>query len=813
MTTRKRKNIDANKIKSRKQKGGVLNGVARAVGVGVRKDKPVAAPVVGATTVGGAIVSPGGVELKVDKVEIPGSITNFGATIKDKFEEIKKMAYNTTDDKKKKEDDLIDLLNRVLAVRFHIRYIEKEKELAAAAEAAVAVAPGPFTPDVDMNKLFIPKQLVEGPDITPEDIGELIYDDRNDLVKECINLLDIILTYIKNNSIDMKYRWVRIVSSHDEPELISRVGILKDIEKGIANPKDKLASVKGDWLTTVWFPNDGDGVEVKIPRDGAESFILSVITDEGGLEKPLQKFLTLKPYLYSIMFLPQKKYDINSPTNYKPKPQGSREKEVSLTQSKKGYIWNSKGIEVAQNVSYLDGAANIRKDIAKGLIRKPGEAISALTTRSLRGKYKIEIKKILDSKANSGNADEKHILNKKIRYGNDRQLIRDLLVNKISSIFTDGQTVFNPFNTEKLNKNFADDGGEETGEGGEEEGKEEKEEKGLRGGSLTDNPTTLVGGGIYGFRDFDLTDARLFVDLILKSLIEINNVPGNKDLLLKTYLKTLFSRIGPSTLNKILPNIETITKVSVQVIKHFARNLEKDNDSKKSSKQRKNKGEKGEEGEGEGEGEESEGEDEEPAQIISGLNLALNYNVKTFIKVILDITLSPQQLTGNSAVIENYLNDNYNNAMKKPSGDEKRRIENNELRQALNRIFGPDLSSIELYRAKIIELDKQIDSMNTKNISEMLQKMKNAIPAIADVSQKGIVYILPDKVQAILADKESREGEAGASGNTDDNLRIIAALNSYIERLQSDDHTANQDEIDNIQRLVDRLDPKTSEEY
>ena len=410
-----------------------------------------------------------------------------------------------------------------------------------------------------------------------------------------------------------------------------------------------------------------------------------------------------------------------------------------------------------------------------------------MSPRAIKGRFKVEINKILDKMEDDPDArgDFKNILKRKIRYGNDLQTIKDILINKIASIFTDGESRFNPYNysnlsRKKMESKFAED-------------KAEKEDRDtakgiglteaavaageLAGGARETNIQQQGGIGSYGNRNVDLTEAKQFIIFILTSLIEIEKLSSNKDsdnvdLSLKTYLKTLFAKIGPSELNKLLPNIDSIKILSTQVIRHFKNNIDKDVDENTKIKK-----DAGEAIEVEEEAEASSDDENEPAKVIAGLNFNLKHNVKSLITAIIDITLHYEDVKGSASVISNYLDNKYNMAMKKQSAEETRRIENNELKQALNYIFGGDSDKLDKYRTQINELDKVIDTMDEKNIddviNQMMEKLNTSDPHVVvggDERATTIVYTLPSALRVKVTERAEEKKAKIATDETNEEL-------------------------------------------
>ena len=91
--------------------------------------------------------------------------------------------------------------------------------------------------------------------------------------------------------------------------------------------------------------------------------------------------------------------------------------------------------------------------------------------------------------------------------------------------------------------------------------------------------SSQIGGGKifsnYGARNFDQEDAIEFIKFILECLKELDTIDTIKpkiqiqNLLRSKYLSVLFSKIGPSQLNLLLPQIELVQEAFEEVIAHF----------------------------------------------------------------------------------------------------------------------------------------------------------------------------------------------------------------------------------------------------
>lgn len=658
-----------------------------------------------------------------------------------------------------------------------------------------------------LNTLLMIFKTVETDDMVYEKVKKKVNeqdteerDKRRNLIILCLNIIDTIMKHIETQNIDLKYQWIRI-SIAEKKNLINKVvkdknymgklGIINKLVK--VNPKfDDITNrhKRGSWYFEVWVPNikwsndwtGENGNVVKIVTGNKET-TLSVLYDN----KPVDTFITTNVYIYAIEFLPDYKYDPTRTHNYKPNVESENTHQI--------------------------GEYVLRDNFVKAVIapvRQPARLVSyMMSPRAIKGRFKVEINKILDKMEDDPKVrgEFKDILKRKIRYGNDLQTIKDILINKIASIFTDGESRFNPYNysnlsRKKMESKFAED-------------KAEKEDRdtaigiagtetagvvgelvrtGMSGGARETNIQQQGGIGSYGNRNVDLTEAKQFIIFILTSLIEIEKLSSNKDsdnvdLSLKTYLKTLFAKIGPSELNKLLPNIDSIKILSTQVIRHFKNNIDKDVD------ENTGKREAGERRETEGRGKtEASPEDEiEPAKVIAGLNFNLKHNVKSLITAIIDITLHYEDVKGSASVISNYLDNKYNMAMKKQSAEETRRIENNELKQALIYIFGGDSDKLDKYRTQINELDKVIDTMDEKNIDDVINQMmdklntSNAHVVVVgggDERDTTIVYTLPSTL--IVKRTEKAEIEKAEARTKQTNEELIATIKNMVGKFKED---------------------------
>jgi hypothetical protein len=356
------------------------------------------------------------------------------------------------------------------------------------------------------------------------------------------------------------------------------------------------------------------------------------------------------------------------------------------------------------------------------------------------GEFKSEYKKIISKILNENFADEEQnkLLNYIIVYSNKKKSIRDILAFNISSIFSRGETSLNIYRQVNLKKNF--------------NVTEDVEEAPKKGGAKQEEDEQTGGLGSYGFRNFDEEDAIKFTTLILNSLSELykidnpredDKLTNNQALLFEKYLKSLFGKVGPKTLNGLLPQIDNATIVSELVIQHFINRLKADNAAKEKNKDDKVKDDKVKDKV------KDKDEDDTPAKKLSQLNFSLKHNAAPFAAAIVDITLNTQELKGNEGEIENYLDRKYDIAMKKPHDEEKAHIANSQLRDVFKTIFGESISTINIYRENIRKMDEIIDTINDKNIKTKFKDIEKLL-VFAKIDKGVITYKMPPKIMEKL---------------------------------------------------------------
>jgi hypothetical protein len=138
--------------------------------------------------------------------------------------------------------------------------------------------------------------------------------------------------------------------------------------------------------------------------------------------------------------------------------------------------------------------------------------------------------------------------------------------------------------------------------------------------------------------------------------------------------------------------------------------------------------------------------------------------VQAFIGSIVYITLHTEQMVGSKAKIQYYLDNEYNKAMKLPTGEEQSRIDNFQLKKSLDEIFGEN-NSIKDYRNKLKTIDSYIDSMNDNNIETKLQDF-HTVFKLGKLSEGKIIYTLPKNIGANIREKAEGKKEAAAAEAT-----------------------------------------------
>ena len=655
------------------------------------------------------------------------------------FEQIKK----ATNSKKEKKTELMTILNVLLDNKRRLRTIQLENNTEYNNNEA----------RLGFDRTNGGKDERPDEEISVHKARVELYDKMTEAIQAHIKIIDTIMTYLKEN-FDMKYQWIEIVDSKEEI-YIGKVGIINKLYKDNTDRKERAR--EGDWAFKAWIPDKG-GLTVLVRPDGIELSKKLKVTDSNT--DKIDKFHDLTVWIYATRFIIGKEYDTMSENNFEPLIDNAN--QGSITHLKRGKFMS--GLDSVKVAVSSRSASDIVKGSIRGIEKN---LVNPLTTRGLRENYKTLIGDILDEKFTKPHYLD--LLRMKIRFGNGKQIIRNILITKISYIFSQGQSRLNFFNSDKLRKNFKKD---EKDERVEEEGEDEQ-----------------YGGGGYGARDFDKDDASEFITFILDSLLVFKNMDGITDgtklLLLGTYLKTLFSKMGPSELNKLLPIIDNIKTVSRSIIIHFLTRLNQSSPD-----------EAGKISSSEGEG--------NAAKVISQLNFGLKHNVKSFIGAIVDITLHTHELEGTENKIANYLDRKYDIAMKKPFGDEKVRVENLELNKVLKEIFGNTTDSIKDYRKKIKEIDDIVDSITSKNIGTKVKQVKEVI-GIINITSDDIRCKLPRQIKTALANVE-KEGEESKKEETSLKQRLLESDNLLKQILNTiKPSTDTQAQFDEFKRRVEAL--------
>ena len=564
-----------------------------------------------------------------------------------------------------------------------------------------------------------------------------------------IESINKIMNYLNEKNIDLKYYWAQIVTSkYDEEKLRGKVGIINEITETTKTENTENADVKGLWNVKLWIP-DTKGEYIFSPY-GAVSRYMKVITKDN---KTIDTFIQQNSVsIYSVRFLKDIKYDPNLSNNRQPHVRNANTRTLGkFTSGNRRY---------RSRVNAITNVSGLTRDA----IDNAADFSSRLNKRTLgigefKSKYKNEIAKILDHEITDAN--KRNLLKQVIVYDNKKKSIRDILASNISSIFAKGETSLNVYRQQNLRKNFKkkkpDPEDEEEGDKEEVDDEEEDVEEGedgkkanLKGGALQEEEEQIGGLGSYGFRNFDREDASKFIDFILESLLELkteleafdkdqedkleDKLTNTQALLIEKYLISLFEQIGPSGLNKLLPQISNTITVSKLVIKHFIKRLKRRQEGK----------------EGEEDKEDKEGtEDKTPAKQISELNFSLKHNAGSFASAIIDITLNSEELQGTEDEIENDLNKKYDKAMKIPFEAEKSRIANSQIRQVFIDVFGDKLTTINEYRKRIKEMDDLIDTITNTNIKQKLKNIESKL-GIATITNGVITYRLPTNLKEAL---------------------------------------------------------------
>ena len=679
--------------------------------------------------------------------EIKSTITTKRTSYEARFNEIKTKSGN----KKSKKMELIAVLNNLLTNKRTIEEFE-EPDLDKSDEKNMAGGGGCSIYDTD-------------PECT---LGSNFYNAKTKEIENHRRTINEIMSYLLEEKINMKYEWVAIkgIGGKDKDLYKGKVGIISKLNNN--NTED--VDIKGKWAFEVWIPDKGGLTTLVRPDDNGLKKKLKV---KNSKQEIIDKFLTKNISIYEVQFL-DKQYDHTNDINFQPVIDGENLEPISSL--KKNFL--------AKNYNTITNAIN-PTDFAQGTYTTAEGLTTALTTRGLREDLKDLIKNVIETKFTEKKAVS--LLTRKINFYNKKKSIKDILISKISYIFASGETRLNLFNRSNVKKNFKEDeeaqnDGEEAQNDGEEaqQGGEETQKGGEEGDYIKE------GGGGYGTRNFDKDDAKNFIKFILESLTALHyeNIPKTtKNLLFSNYLKALL-KITPSELNKLLLDIENISELSNNVIEHYINRLT--NNQKSVSDQSTT-----------------------PAAKISKLNFALKSNVQAFTRSIVDITLHSEQMVGSEEKVEEYLDNEYNKAMKLPTGEDQGRISNFELKSALNSILGPNINTIKGYKEKIQKIDSHIDSINAKNITTKLRDF-NTVFSLGKLENGTIIYNLPDKISGNLKAQETEKTKE-ATLEASSKEKLNQAVELLKEMLASSKDTDTTTQKQKLQQFLTSLNPKDEE--
>ena len=625
-------------------------------------------------------------------------IAKFNITVEEKatlrsdyeklFEAIKKES-----NKKTKKKSLIDTLNKLLSNKRVIEELTNKSP--EEADNTQSTKNSDMTGGEGQEYEFFPNQTKE--------------------IENHMQTINKIMTYLFEEKISMRYQWVEIKKSANKGKIVyeGKVAIISKLNKDNAND----TANKGKWAFNVWIPDKG-GLPVLVRPNKNELKTKLQVKDGAG--NIIDRFHTENISIYDVEFLGET-YDPKNEMNFQPIISGQN--LGSIKQKQKGILRRglNRGLNAVTSISPVTGTYTNAE-----------RAINYVSARGLREDLKELIKDVIESKFT--NEVDIELLKTIINFYNKKRSIKDILISKISYIFASGETRLNLFNKKNLAKNFK----AEDQEGGAEEGSAEegggKEGGAEEGGTEEGGTEDLEGGGGYGFRNFDKKDAENIIRLILDNLKELEKASNSsRDLLFSTYLKK-FLKITPSELNKILQDFTRVSKLSINVIRHYAKRLNSNQEA-------------------------TEGDIEDPAAVISNLNFALKNNVQSFIGSIVYITLHTEQMVGSKAKIQYYLDNEYNKAMKLPTGEEQTLIDNFQLKQSLDYIFGPENNSIKNYRNKLKTIDSYIDSMNEKNIETKLQEFHKVFAHVTIEDDK-IKYTIPGNIRVNIRENIEKKKDA-----------------------------------------------------
>ena len=283
--------------------------------------------------------------------------------------------------------------------------------------------------------------------------------------------------------------------------------------------------------------------------------------------------------------------------------------------------------------------------------------------------------------------------------------------------------------------------------------------------------SSQIGGGKifsnYGARNFDQEDAIEFITFILVCLKKLDTITNTKlksqNLLRSKYLSVLFSKIGPSQLNLLLPQIELVQDAFEEVIAHLKIWLASINNDEMTGATPATATDIS-----------PHAPDTAtvtapaptatPAKNISELNFLLISNAGSLMSTIIDIIMTPEQLQGNENKIANNLDRKFEMAFKMPSDEEKRRVENYELLKALKYILNDQetkpISVMKQFKERISQIDTLIDSMNEGNISKILQQVALKLP-LTTYNKGGYLYSIPDSFKKKIYESKKDDDDSG----------------------------------------------------
>jgi len=266
------------------------------------------------------------------------------------------------------------------------------------------------------------------------------------------------------------------------------------------------------------------------------------------------------------------------------------------------------------------------------------------------------------------------------------------------------------------------------------------------------------GGLLIGFsRDVSKEDTRSLCIFLLDGLTEIAKLSKDKedkktiDVLQAKFFQVFFKKVDSSQLNVLLGHIDISKKILQNVVGYFSEKLT--DDTKDGST-----------------------DTSEYVANISKLKFGLKHNMNSLVTTIVDITLNIgelQQFEGNRDGMANHLDMNYSRAMNIPFGDDKKRISNLELSQALREIFDGELSKLVEYKEKIKKVDDLIDTIDSDNIRTKIEQIIGIIK-VASFTDTEINYKLPTTLSSILEDTKKDISESSPTEELTNMRKLIA---------------------------------------